>query len=1022
MELPSWGRVKGYQSIDEVNSQGSVLEERVFRIDENNVLGQQEATAVTVKAQSQSGPAPVLFMTRKSVAYVGIVSALCLLLLVLASLAYEAQTSSLRAVLQRGPGPFKAATHPEAPSSLWGAVVKPYPTGAFWTNLVVKNGDGPVALHPYGVKCLDSGVHVSYGPTRRSVTQMYITDIFATDLQINSQESYTSRALERYDNGSVTMAYTTAGGGRYRAYLVKGAPFVTVSYENLTPVIQSPLMKITSVDARVRNNAPGVQYIVTLGNFQRWLVFCSEPVVFVWKDNALTASSVVRAGVVRVAILPSQQAEAAFSTLMTYVARYPIGVQTSLVYSVGNNGPQDKTSTLCMNFVTGGTGPLLMYALPHHRFAAAGTGPADASPQISEESRAAQTTLTPIYSMKGKLRAIVADSWKLQISLSPQPTWNYALSEKLPTPQLDQIALQLMLDVKTNLPTATDPYSFGKQIARMARLALISDYLGIPDARLQAITTLENSFSPWVTGGNADALLYDRVYGGVVPTAGLADQQADFGSGWYSDHHFHYGYLIYGAAVLAKLDTPFFDANKGAFDALVRDVCNPDPTDADFPVARHKDWFDGHSWASGLFQQANGKGQESSSEAVNAYYACYLYALATANKDLQWFSHTLLATEVQAAQLYWHMPNDDIYDAIFSASRMVGNIGAFDATVSTWFGSELEYVHGINMMPVTPVTTMLFDQNFAAQQYPLLASRLPPPVSAEKQACANNANCLALGMTQQGSLCCPSPEGLTLACCDADANGVKPMQDEWKGLIYMNHAITDREAARQQILSADGFGIGNSKCNALFFAASRPVPTTTYDLAPRQPDFSHSIKSSCASNSACDSAGKSISCICTARKPLLRHSLTHTHTLTQSVTSKQPPPTHRPRRRMLPYRRNERRPVAISWLLSPRRTLKVITSIFALNHHRLTSRRQRPLLQVTCSGPHMAGPCRRGPESTLPYPLKPRQENGRCCHEDRLRAPLSCTPTKLPRTPLSRALSLAESARSRCLPRCACYA
>ena len=43
----------------------------------------------------------------------------------------------------------------------------------------------------------------------------------------------------------------------------------------------------------------------------------------------------------------------------------------------------------------------------------------------------------------------------------------------------------------------------------------------------------------------------------------------------------------------------------------------------DFPLARHKDFFDGHSWASGLFQQANGKGQESSSEATNAYYGTH---------------------------------------------------------------------------------------------------------------------------------------------------------------------------------------------------------------------------------------------------------------------------------------------------------------------------------------------------------------------------------------------------------------
>lgn len=119
-----------------------------------------------------------------------------------------------------------------------------------------------------------------------------------------------------------------------------------------------------------------------------------------------------------------------------------------------------------------------------------------------------------------------------------------------------------MLEVKTVLPTASDPYGFGKEIGRMARLALIADYLGIPEARLAAVQILESSLAPWLTGTNADALVYDKTWGGLIPTAGWQDQQADYGSGWYSDHHFHYGYLVYGAAVLARLDAAFYDANK----------------------------------------------------------------------------------------------------------------------------------------------------------------------------------------------------------------------------------------------------------------------------------------------------------------------------------------------------------------------------------------------------------------------------------------------------------------------------
>lgn len=374
---------------------------------------------------------PGTIFTRKKLGFAGLAISALLLLLSLVAMLTSAGLARMRATLSRST-PFKTVTHAETPSPLWGAVAKPYPTGAFWTNLVVKNGEGPVALHPYGIKCLDSGVHVSYGASRRSVTQAAIIDTFASDWQINSLEAYTGRSVERYDNGSVTMGYTTAPAagaatgmqvsGKYRAYLVKGAPFVTVAFENATPVLSSSLMKILTVDARVKNNVPGVQYIVTLGNFQKWLVYCSEPVVLVWKDNALTSPVPIR-GVIRVALLPAQAVEASFTTLMMYVQKYPIGMQTTFTYATGAS-TTDKSAVQAISFQTQGTGNLLMLALPHH-IKSMLPGVYDTADSI-----AAATALSPLYSMKGKLRPIVGDCWRMQFTL-PAVSWNYALAEKL---------------------------------------------------------------------------------------------------------------------------------------------------------------------------------------------------------------------------------------------------------------------------------------------------------------------------------------------------------------------------------------------------------------------------------------------------------------------------------------------------------------------------------------------------------------------------------------------------------------
>eukprot|EP01038_Epipyxis_sp_PR26KG_P003988 gene3988-5712_t len=741
--------------------------------------------------------------------------------------------------------PFKVVTHPEAPSVLWGVASKPYPTGSFWTNLVVRNGDGAIALHPYGIKTLDTGIHISYGATRRSVSRTAIIDSFASDLQISTTQGYLSRSVESYDNISVTMGYKTVGLGKYRTHLVKGSPFITVVFENTTPIISAYLMKITSIDARVVKDSTGAQYIVTLGNFQKWLVYCSESVALIWKENVLTSPTPIR-GFIRIAILPNQNYENAFNTLFTYIQRYPIGGTVSLQYLTGT------VSQVTYQYNTVGSGSLLMYALNHH------TSIMTLPAVDNEENKRVQAALSPIYDIKGKLKAIVGDTWRLQYNLV-QIGWNYILADKLNTAQLDEIARALMSDVKSIIPSAIDVYSFGKEIGRMARIALIADNLGIADVRQQAVSILESSMIPWLQSFNSDPFQYDKTYGGVMTQSSLADPNSNFGAGWYSDHHFHYGYYITAGAVLARFDSGFFDANKAVFDSLVRDICNPDNNDPDYPFARHKDLFDGHSWASGLFQQANGKGQESSSEAVNAYYGVYLYSLATANTDLMRFSHTLLTMEVQSAQIYWHMSSDDIFDSIFSQSRMVGNLGGLDATTSTWFGSELEFVHGINMMPLSPATALLFDQSYVQYQYPVLANRLQPNPSPVQQLC--NANNVCRNQQLLGN-CCPTNDGTMLGCCDSFANGLARMQDEWKSYIWNDLAVVDRESAWKQILLITGFGSGNSKSNSLYWAASRIAPLSGFNISKKMDPGSNSnaVKASCASNSACDAIGMTGDC------------------------------------------------------------------------------------------------------------------------------------------------------------------
>ena len=81
--------------------------------------------------------------------------------------------------------------------------------------------------------------------------------------------------------------------------------------------------------------------------------------------------------------------------------------------------------------------------------------------------------------------------------------------------------------------------------------------------------------------------MYDKTWGGIVTKDGLNDQNADFGNAWYNDHTYHYGYLIYAAAVLTKFHPAFHRTYKKQLEFLVEDIAGRGGS-KNFPVARQK--------------------------------------------------------------------------------------------------------------------------------------------------------------------------------------------------------------------------------------------------------------------------------------------------------------------------------------------------------------------------------------------------------------------------------------------------
>ena len=211
---------------------------------------------------------------------------------------------------------------------------------------------------------------------------------------------------------------------------------------------------------------------------------------------------------------------------------------------------------------------------------------------------------------------------------------------------------------------------------------------------------LQQSVEIWLTpggkkGGGAEAeFLFDQAWGGFIncgcnytfhkgsPGKGtcsntfpvcpaLDDVNEDFGNGFYNDHHFHYGYHLYAAAVVAN-NRP--EWGKKVYERVllyIRDIANPSYNDKHFPMFRQKDWYLGNSWAAGLMSSElspHGREQESSSEAIAAFEGVALFGAAMMNafKDdgeeklasarmVRNVGEFLTKMEVTAANSFWHV-------------------------------------------------------------------------------------------------------------------------------------------------------------------------------------------------------------------------------------------------------------------------------------------------------------------------------------------------------------------------------
>ncbi|KAI5340617.1 hypothetical protein L3X38_019891 [Prunus dulcis] len=632
----------------------------------------------------------------------------------------------------------------------------PLPTNSFFQNFALNNGDKPEYFHPYSINSSSSSLSLSY-PSLSS-TSAFISQTFAPDLTIYASQTSTNidaanssrRVISGFTDLSVTLDFPSSN---LRFFLARGSPYVTCNVSSPTAVSVSTIHAILESYSSNSNT----KFIVQLNNNQTWVLYTSSPSNLT-RSSPSTLTFDGYSGTIRIALVPGSDPK--YESILD---------RFSYAYPVSGEAVFTKSFTLEYKWVKYGQGDLLMLAHPLHL-------------QILSNANATVLDDFMYKSIDGDLVGVVGDSWELR-SHNVSVTWHSIEGVKQGSYPEIVSALRHDVEVLSSTPiTTASSYFYGKLVARAARLALIAEEVDCLDVVPAIKKYLMDAIEPWLDGTfSGNGFLYDPKWGGLLTKQGSTDRGADFGFGVYNDHHYHLGYFVYGISVLAKFDPAWGIKYKAQAYSLAADFINlGNQSNSNYPKLRCFDMYTLHSWAGGLTEFGDGRNQESTSEAVNAYYSAALMGLAYGDTNLFDSGSMLTALEIQAAQMWWHVrEGDTLYEEAFTKeNRIVGVSWANKRDSGLWFAppEAKEMRLGIQLLPISPITEILFsDDGFAKE---IVEWALP-------------------SLSREG------------------------VEEGWKGFVYALQGIYDKDGALEKIRSLTGFDDGNSLTNLLWWIHSR---------------------------------------------------------------------------------------------------------------------------------------------------------------------------------------------------------
>ncbi len=529
----------------------------------------------------------------------------------------------------------------------------------WWSTLITTQYSDPLFAHPLSFQANAGGLDIGY-PGAPVGTGGDFANAHVRNLTVGiSGMNAGAVNVASYSHFGVTARWT-GGASVMEATMTQGVPFV--------------FFKITGGTTAITfNGTPTIWYNqagalgVTVGG-RNYGIFA--PSGSAWTGTGPMTSTLSGKDYLSVAVLPDNT-QNTLNFFKQYAYSFVRDARVSWVY----NEPAAALTTTysVVTDVKEGTENGTVFALLRHQWLSA---PAPSTSYVYGSAR-------------GVMKVTTGQSFSTVMKFN-------GILLSMPDTGFDLATLTTLVQ-NEGVPGNIGGNTYNKDFGKYSQLVQIADMVGNTTKRDQILNMLKSSLQNWFTGDGNPQFYYHQPWNRLIgyPAAYGSDTRL-------SDHHFHYGYFVKAAAIVAQWDKPWASpANWGGMvEMLIRDINTWNDSDPLFGRFAYFEPYEGHGWADGM-GFARGNNQESSSESMNFNGAVILWGIMTGNKTIRDLGIFMYVNEARAIEQYWWDVDNVIFPATGYDHTCVGMVWSNGGAYGTWFSGNTGAIHGINFLPNT---------------------------------------------------------------------------------------------------------------------------------------------------------------------------------------------------------------------------------------------------------------------------------------------------------------------------------